>query len=164
MLVARVALSPARCWWLEWLCHLDSAGGLSGFVTCTVLVAWMALSPGSATSGCAQLVGDSPVPVEWHRPTQTVPGSRDVPFLVPPGEGDAAVPSHVPSTQQFICRAMPALAGHRALGQCRGLSVCLSVCRASHCHRPCLSVPSAPSRLCFIRVFPKTKRNKTKLH
>lgn len=64
-----------------------------------------------------------------------------------------------PQPQLSVTSPAP-LAVHRAVGQCQGLSVCPSVCQATPL--PSLSelvsvCPSAPSWLCFIRVFPPKK-------
>lgn len=83
----------------------------------------VALSPGTEV---AQLFGDSPVPMEWHRPAQTVPGSGGVPLPVPPGKGDAAVPNpgfqsppQHPAGHGAILRAMPAQLGTEPWGSAR---------------------------------------------
>ncbi|NXR26776.1 PKHA6 protein, partial [Cinclus mexicanus] len=140
--------------------ELAAADDLSGFVT--------RHRGSSATTGCAQLVGDSSVPVEWHRPARTVPGSRDVPLPVPPGKGDAAVPNpsfqSLPQQPTFVCRVTPARLGTEPWGSARACP-CVRLRAGPRCRRPCpsscLSVPSAPSWLCFIHDRPPPKKGAT---
>lgn len=127
-------MSPAQCWWLEWLCH-----------------------QAPREPGCAQLVGDSPVPLEWHRPAQTVPGGRDVPFPVLPGKGDTAVPkpSFQPPPQHPAVhlegRAIPGWA--QSPGAVPG-PVRVSVCVPGH---HAAAVPVCLHWLCFICVSTQKK-------